>query len=181
MRRKTRRVLVVGVASMFVSVAHAASYDPTIEREQLQRALQQYTQCNQECAASLAGTIINSSVEEAVDLIAATKGLSTTTNKGMKAALVYGLFRRSYERAEKIVSSHGACSSQCDAMSADVVTLGRAGLLGPMVKGGKIDTAALESPEGLKVFLKYVKPIDPNKLPWQFHNEQWWKRIQNTA
>jgi hypothetical protein len=160
--------------------AQAPSWDPALERDALRQALEKDTSCNAKCAIGLASVIVDQGIEEGVDLVATLQKAGNSPGT-LQLALLYELMRRSATRPEKIVSSHGACSNECDKLNADVVTLARAGALGPMLKGDKVDLQVLRDPRILQIYMKYIKPIPADKLPWQFKNDDWWKRLSNSA
>jgi hypothetical protein len=172
---------VAGFACCAISTgAIAQTWSPAIEKEALRQALQQNTSCNAACATNLAHVIVDQTVDEGLDLVATLK-TAAKAPRALQLALLYALMRRSAERGEKIVSSHGACSTSCDQLNSDVVALARAGALGPMLKDGKIDPATFQDQRVLNIYLKYVKPLDTDKLPWQFQNDDWWKKISATS
>jgi hypothetical protein len=164
----------------YVAQAQAQAWDASLERDALRQALEKNTSCNTKCATGLAQVIVDQGIEEGLDLVATLQkaGDKPTT---LQLALLYELMRRSATRGEKIVSSHGACANECDKLNADAVALARAGALGPMLKGGKVDVQVLQDPRILQIYMKYIKPIPADKLPWQFKNDDWWKRLSNTA
>lgn len=172
-----------------VTTISASPWKAVIEKEALRKALQEYTECNQNCAIELATIIIDKGIDQAIDLVASipnissekNKNTSAEKNKKLRIALFYALARRSAERGEKIMSSHGACSNSCDKLNSDIVELARAGALGPMLKDDKVDPEIFKNQRILEIYLKYVKPIPPNQLPWTFHNDEWWKKIGSTG
>jgi hypothetical protein len=166
---------------LLVENRSAVGYEAAVEKQALRTALEQYSSCNQTCATDLAVVIVDKTIEEGLDLIASLQTLATAKNKLMRAALFYTLARRAVERGEKIVSTHGACAQECDKLHSDVVTLARAGLLGPMLRDGRIDSAVFANPKILAVYIKYLKPIPPENLPWHFHNQDWWRRVRDSA
>ena len=60
-------------------------------------------------------------------------------------------------------------------LNQEIVTLGRAGFLGPMTRGEQVNEAALNKPEIWNAFLRFVKPI---QLPAEHRGEQWWRYIE---
>jgi hypothetical protein len=169
-------VLLFSAATEAISQA----WDGGIEKDALQKALEQDTACNAKCASALALVIIDKSTEEAVDLVASVKKAAAQPPP-IQLAMLYALLRRTATRGEKIVSSHGACSNQCDKLNADAVALARAGVLGPMLRDGKVDPAVFKDPRIVDIYMKYIKPIPPGQLPWQFNNEDWWKKLSSTS
>jgi hypothetical protein len=168
--------------------ATSETWNPTMEKQALQTALQQDKDCNQACAISLAGVIIDQGIEQALDLVASLRKIERADDSKEKAdsikvqiALFYAMIGRASLRGEKIISTHGACSNKCDQLNSDVVALARSGALGPMLHDGKVDPAIFQDQRIFQIYLKYVTPIPSNKLPWQFHNEDWWKKIASTA
>jgi hypothetical protein len=161
--------------------ATGETWNPTVEKQALQTALQQDKDCNQACALSLAGVTIDQSIEQALDLVASLPQIAKANSVKVQIALFYAMIRRASLRGEKIVSTHGACSNKCDQLNSDVVALARSGALGPMLHDGTVDPAIFQDQRIFQIYLKYVTPIPSNKLPWQFHNEDWWKKIASTA
>ena len=153
--------------------------DFKVEKAELATALSNYSQCNASCSAEVVGNVWDQGVDVSLAFVSALAATPT----GRKAALAawYVFARTTYQGAGKVVSSHGACANTCDAMYADIVTLGQAGVLGPLLKDGKVDEAALTNPKVLDAYLKHVKPVPSGKLPWQFHNQAWWDKISKTA
>jgi hypothetical protein len=158
----------------------AQAWNPPNEKEALRKALEQYTACNTTCAAQLSGIIVDQGIEQGLDLVASVPAISAAPNK-LKLALFYVVLRRAVARGEKIVSSHGACSTECDKLNADAVTLGRAGALGPLIRNGNVDPQTFQDPRVLQTYLKYVKPVPADQLPWQFKNDDWWKKLSSTS
>src|ERR1700680_1141315 len=94
-----------------VTEAMSQAWDAGIEKDALQKALEQDSTCNTKCASALALVIIDKSTEEAVDLVATVKKAAVQPQP-IQLAMLYALLRRTATRGEKIVSSHGACSNQ---------------------------------------------------------------------
>ena len=163
--------------------AAGADYISSVDKKALQIALDQYTSCNKECAVGLSATLVDGSIDQGLDLVASVPKLATEKNTKLRMVLFYALVRRAYEKGGKVVSSYGACSNQCDALNAQIVVLGRSGALGPMIHNQKVDERIFSNAEVVKAYEAFVKPIDGNalKVPWQFYNEAWWKKIESTA
>ena len=148
-------------------------------KTELQYQLNRYTSCQKECSKELAADIINGSIDVAL----ATFGLNEvqTKSKTLRNISFLAYIRLVYETGNKSILSEKMCSSKCDAMYNDIVTLGRKGALGPLVKGKELDDEFFNDQDVLNILKKYVKPINPEDLPPHFHNEIWWNQIQNTV
>lgn len=159
----------------------SAEWVQNLERETLEYNLMKFTDCNKVCATELARNVIDGSIDEALDLIASIKAGASEKNKRLRGILIYQFARRTYERGETVISKYGACSRTCDELHRDIVTLGKAGALGPLLKGSGANPAIFSDPKIVGILLKHLKPVDPAKLPWQFHNQNWWKLLERTA
>jgi len=170
------------VFALLVSASMGAIAQVSAEQQTaLKVSLESYSSCNAGCAAEVAKTMGNEGVDAFLGFVGASAVKSTDKNKMLRMATWFVFMRSVYESGKKVVSTHAVCANTCDAMHADIVTLGRAGVLGPLLKNGKVDEQLLNNPKVLETYLKYVKAVPPEQLPWQFHNQSWWKKIASTV
>jgi hypothetical protein len=159
--------------------AQAVAFDLQTNKEDVRRALEVYTSCNGSCALDLAEKIGNESVDlglETVGFLASAR--STDVSKRVKVVMFYALMRSAYERSKKVISTHAVCTNKCDELNQEIVTLGRAGLLGPMTRGEQVNEAALNKPEIWNAYLRFVKPV---QLPAEHRGERWWRHIESLS
>lgn len=167
---------------LLVSASMGAVAQVSAEQQQaLKVSLESYSSCNEGCAAEVAKTIGNEGVDAFLGFVGASAIKPTDENKKLRMATWFVFMRSVNESGKKVASTHAVCAARCDVMHADIVTLGRAGVLGPLLKDGKVDEQLLNNPKVLEMYLKYVKPVPPEQLPWQFHNQSWWKKVTGTA
>lgn len=160
-----------------LSVAHA--FDLKANKEDVRRALELYTSCNKTCAIELAEKLGNESVDQVLETVGFTAAAkSDATSKKVKVLAFYAFLRSAYGRGKSVVKTHAVCAKSCDELNAAVVTLGRAGLLGPMIRGDKVDETALTKSEIWEAYIKLVKPI---QLPAEHRSEEWWKFIKSLS
>lgn len=166
---------------MILASSGAAAQVSAEQQQALKVSLESYSSCNAGCAVEVAKTMGNEGVDTFLGFVGASAVKSTDKNKMLRIATWYVFMRSVYESGKKVASTHVVCANKCDAMHADIITLGSAGVLGPLLKNGKVDEQLLNNPKVLETYLKYVKPVPPEQLPWQFHNQSWWKKVASTA
>lgn len=170
-------VLAIGIATALC--APAVAFDLEVNRTELEIAFTKYTECNSGCAKELALQIGDESVEEALETVGIIEGTkSKKISKKLKVLGFYAFMRSAFERGKEIVNANNVCANQCDALNKEIVTLGRAGLLGPMLRGEEVNSEALSKPEIWDAYLKFVKPIE---LPAEHKGDEWWKYIQSLS
>ena len=160
-------------------ITQVDAFDLQANKEDVRRALQGYTSCNSSCAVELAEKIGNESVDlglETVGFLASAR--STEVSKKVKVVMFYALMRSAYERSKKVISTHAVCASKCDELNKEIVSLGRAGLLGPMTRGEQVNETALNKPEIWNAYLRFVKPV---QLPAEHRGEQWWRYVKSLS
>ena len=150
-----------------------------VQKDELAAALSLYSKCNAACSAAVAGNVLDQGVDASLAFVAALA--ATPANKKTAMAAWYVFARTVFQGGSKVVSNHGACAAKCDAMYSDIVSLGQAGVLGPLLKDGKVNEAALNNPKVVEAYSRYLKPLPSGSLPWQFHNEKWWDKVNHTA
>jgi hypothetical protein len=170
------------VLVLLVSASMGAAAQVSAEQQQaLKVSLESYSSCSAGCAAEVAKAVGNEGVDTFLGFVGAIAVKSTDKNKKLRIATWFVFMRSVYESGKKVVSTHAVCANACDAMHSDIVTLGSAGVLGPLLKKGRVDEQLLNNPKVFETYQKYVKPVPPEQLPWQFHNQSWWKKVASTA
>jgi hypothetical protein len=165
------------ILSLLSCASAASAFDLKANKEEVRKALELYTACNKSCAVELAEKLGNESVDQVLETVGFTAAAKAdAVSKKVKILSFYVFLRSAYYRAKSVVKSHAACARNCDQLNEAVVALGRAGLLGPMIRGDKVDEAALSKPEIWEAYMKYVKPI---QLPAEHRSEEWWKFIRS--
>lgn len=177
---RVRRLQVAAVMTCFLAlaaVAPANAYDAAVDKAALKTALQQYGSCSGDCAAALVPLILNASVDVGLKTLGTMKA-TEKASKMVKYASFYALIRMINETGAKVLKEHKACYETCDSLNKEIVELGRAGLLGPMLKDGKIDEAAFSNQRIIDAFTKFLKPI---QLPAEEKGEAWAKYISSLS
>jgi hypothetical protein len=162
------------MALPFLIGGPAYADDAAIDRAALKLAFQSYGSCNQDCAESLAVDILDEGVNTGLGAVGAIK--LTNASDIVKYATFYALIRSIVRSGEKIVDNNKACYTACDALNKEIVALGSAGLLGPMLKGGKIDESALTNQKIIDAYQKFIKPT---QLPAEEKGPNWDKYIKS--
>jgi hypothetical protein len=172
-----RLLLIAGI--VLALCAPTSALDLDANRAELEKALADYTTCNSQCAKELSKKIGNESVDQILETVGFIEGAkSDKISKKLKVLAFYAFLRSAYERGKTVVRTHKVCANRCDALNQEIVTLGRAGILGPMLRGKEVDSVALSRAEIWDAYLKYVKPIE---LPAEHRSEEWWKFIQSSG
>jgi|ERR1043166_5316612 hypothetical protein len=169
-------VIASSLAILLLGEAFGQPYDPKIDQQALQMALDQYTSCQKACAVGLATDFFNAGVEGGLKLVGAAATFSK--DKKVGALAFYAAARGIYQSGKKVIETEATCSGSCDDLNKEIVALGRAGLLGPMLKGGKVDKDALDNARVFNAYIKYIKPIP---LPAEERSKEWWKYIQSLS
>jgi hypothetical protein len=174
---RSTRVFLAAAAICVLAPVSALAYDPSVDRAALKAALQKYTSCTSDCAAELGLRILNESVDVGLKTVGAIKANASAPN-AIKYASFYVLLRSVYESGKKIINSNAACYSSCDSLNKEIVELGRAGLLGPMLKGGNVEESTFNNPRILDAYQKFLKPI---QLPAEERGAAWAKYIASLS
>lgn len=156
----------------------ALAFDLKANKEDVRKALELYTSCSKNCAVELAEKLGNESIDQILETVGYTAAAKSDTSKKVKVLAFYAFLRSAYSRGKSVVKTHAVCAQSCDQLNDAIVTLGRAGLLGPMVRGDKLDEAALSRPEIWEAYVKFVNPI---QLPAEHRSEEWWKFIRSLS
>jgi hypothetical protein len=157
--------------------APVLAYDPKLDEAALTTALQKYTSCSTDCAKQLGLQILNESADVGLKAVGAIKSNDSAPN-AIKVATFYVLLRSIYESGKKIGANNVACYQTCDELNKEIVTLGRSGLLGPMLKGGKLDESTFDSPKVIDAYQKFLKPV---QLPAEERGSAWAKYIASLS
>src|SRR5689334_841164 len=102
------------LAAPICIVAFTALADD-VDRASLDAAFQKYTSCTTECAKSLAGQILNESVDVGLKTVGAIKASSAPDP--IKYATFYVFLRSVYQSGQKVIGSNAACYNTCDALN----------------------------------------------------------------
>ncbi|MBX5157669.1 hypothetical protein HJB89_11100 [Rhizobium sp. NZLR8] len=162
-----RLVLAAGLAAMLLASSSFAQ-DASAYKKELRSALESYTACTTSCSATLAADIIDKGVDMGLKTVGALK--TSSSKDSVKYVTFYVLMRSIYDSGAKLINDNAACYNTCDSLNKEIVELGRAGLLGPMLKDGNIDEATFTNQRILDAYQKFVKPI---QLPAKEKGPDW--------
>lgn len=166
------------ISLMFVGNLYAEEYSTEIAKNELETALNNYTSCTESCASELGNMIFSKAPSVVLTAFGVMKGSESDNPNSIKVLSWIAFLQYVHNTGKTIVNENAACYQSCDKLNDDIVRLGRAGLLGPMLKGNNIDVDALSSSEAFSSYLKFVKPI---QLPAVHRDEKWWKELQSTG
>jgi len=177
-------------ASYFLSVAvyvvgaeavSAQAPVDSVQRQELASRLSSYGSCNASCAKDLAGLIADEGVSSALVVLGLTKGNSKLLKGPVGYLSAYAAFVKIKASGGKIIDTYKVCVQTCDGLYKDVVDLGSAGLLGPITKDTPVPETWFADPKVKAIWEKYIRPLNSQELPAQFHNDARWKEIADTA
>ncbi len=158
--------------------AIAAEYDSNVAQAELVKALERLNDCNKGCAIELRSMIFDGVAKATLGHFGAMKTQESKASKKIKVLTWYVFIQFLYETGVDTLEANKACYESCDKLSQDIIRLGRAGLLGPMIRGQSVDYDALANGEVFKSYLKFIKPIE---LPAEHRSKDWWKAISSTG
>ena len=147
------------------------------QRQELQYQLDHYTSCQASCSRELALALTDKGIE--VGLAAIT--LLSKADSSVKGIAALSLAARVWNTGEEISTKYGVCVDQCDVLHAEIVELGRAGVLGNMLSNATSNPQVFNDPALFNLWLQNLKPIPPGDLPAIFHNDIEWDKFQRTA
>jgi hypothetical protein len=148
-----------------------------IDKAKLKAAIEQYSGCQTTCAEDLAVQLVDSGVDVALSTVGVIKSSPKLPN-ALKVLTFYAFARNVYTAGGKIINDNAACYQKCDDLSKAIVTLGRAGALGPMKRDEAIDPEILKNAKVLDAYQQFIKPIP---LPAEERSKEWGKYIESLS
>jgi hypothetical protein len=177
--QKMRRIVILALLMTALGApAISEEYKVSIAQDELKKALEKYSSCQGGCALELSKMIFEGVPTTVVSGFGAMAAQEASIPDSIKVLTWVAFAQYLYNTGEKIVDDNKACYESCDALNSEIIRLGRAGLLGPMLRGDSIDLEALKDGAVFRAFLQFIKPIE---LPAEHRGKEWWDLVRSTA